>query len=100
MKICVTLIAISPYLGAESDYGYFIIYFAFGFHDSTQKISSHFEQKGRRDGDFPDFRFFLNFLSKFKVQGLDIVTLLGAEGPQQGPQGPRGPEGPSALHRS
>ena len=32
--------------------------------------------------------------SKFKVQGLDIVTLPGAEGPQQGPQGPKGPEGP------
>ena len=31
----------------------------------------------------------VNFLSKFRVQGLDIVTLLEAEGPQQGPQGPR-----------
>ena len=41
-----------------------------------------------------------NFLSKFKVQGLDIATLLGAKGPQQGPQGPRGPEGPPALRRS
>ena len=38
--------------------------------------------------------------SKFKVQSLDIVTLLGAEGPQQGPQGPKGPEGPPALRRS
>ena len=27
--------------------------------------------------------------SKFKVQGLDIETLLGAEGPQQGPKGPQ-----------
>ena len=27
--------------------------------------------------------------SKFKVHGLDIVTLLGAEGPQQGPKGPQ-----------
>ena len=41
-----------------------------------------------------------NFLSKFKVQGLDIATLLGAEGPPQGPQGLRGPEGPPALRRS
>ena len=32
--------------------------------------------------------------SKFKVQSLDIATLKGAEGPQQGPQGPRGPNGP------
>ena len=38
--------------------------------------------------------------SKFKVQSLDIATLLGAEGPQQGPQGPKGPEGPQALRRS
>ena len=51
MRIRATLIAISPYLGAKFDYGYFIKKFAFGFHDSTQKISSHFEQKWRRDGD-------------------------------------------------
>ena len=25
----------------------------------------------------------------FEVQSLDIATLLGAEGPQQGPQGPQ-----------
>ena len=29
-----------------------------------------------------------------KVPSLDIATLLGAEGPQQGPQGPKVPEGP------
>ena len=28
-----------------------------------------------------DFKFFNKNISKFKVQGLDIVTLLGAEGP-------------------
>ena len=38
-------------------------------------------------------RIFPTF-SKFKVHGLDIATLLGAKGPQQGPQGPKGPEGP------
>ena len=27
--------------------------------------------------------------SKFKVQSFDIATLLGAEGPQQGPKGPK-----------
>ena len=32
--------------------------------------------------------------SKFKVQSVDIATLLGAEGPQKGPKGPRGPKGP------
>ena len=37
---------------------------------------------------------------KFKVQDLDIATLLGAEGPQKGPKGPRGPKGPPALRRS
>ena len=41
-----------------------------------------------------------DFISNFKVKGLDIVTLLGAEGPQQGPQGPKGPKGPQALRRS
>ena len=43
----------------------------------------------------------INF-SKFKVQGLDIATLLGAEGPQQDPQGPalRGPKGSPTLRRS
>ena len=40
-----------------------------------------------------------NFL-KVRVQSLVIATLLGAEGPQQGPQGPNGPEGPPALCRS
>ena len=44
-----------------------------------KKITSHFEQKWRRDGNF-------------KVQGFDIATLLGAKGPQQGPQGPKGPQ--------
>ena len=37
--------------------------------------------------------------SKFKVQGLDIATLLGAEDPQKGLKGPRGPKGPPALRR-
>ena len=39
------IVAISRYLEAKFDYGYFIIFFALWFHDSTQKISSHFEQK-------------------------------------------------------
>ena len=34
---------------------------------------------------------------KYKLQGLDIATLLEAEGPQQGL---KRPEGPPALHRS
>jgi len=38
--------------------------------------------------------------SKFKVQSLDIATLLGAEGPKQGLQGLKGPKGPPALRRS
>ena len=38
--------------------------------------------------------------SKIKVQSLDIATLPGAEGPQQGRQGSKGPEGPPALPRS
>ena len=42
--IFVTLIAILRYLEAKFDYGYFIIFFVLWFHDSTQKISSHFEQ--------------------------------------------------------
>ena len=33
------------------------------------------------------------FFSKYKLQGLDIATLLGAEGPQQGPRGSKGPSG-------
>ena len=41
-----------------------------------------------------------SILFNFFFQGLDIVILLGAEGPQQGPQGPRGSEGPPALRRS
>ena len=57
VKICTTLIAISPYLEAKFDYSYFIIFFVLWFHDSTQKISSHFEQKWRRDGDFSEFWF-------------------------------------------
>merc|ERR1712112_591724 len=43
-KIRTTLIAISAYLEAKFDYGYFMKKFAFGFLDSTQKISSHSEQ--------------------------------------------------------
>ena len=56
-KICATLIAILRYLEAKLDYNYFIIYFALWFLNSTQKISSHFEQKWRRDGDFSKFWF-------------------------------------------
>ena len=52
LKIRTTLIAISPYLEAKFDYGYFIKKIALGFHDSTQKNSSHFDEKWRRDGDF------------------------------------------------
>ena len=39
--------------------------------------------------------FLTKFFSKFKVQGLDIATLLGAKGPQKSSKGPRGPKGPS-----
>ena len=129
----------------------FYNFFALWFQDSTQKISSHFKQKWRRDGDFSEFWFYfesrksmswhyfclkllemfciqslnhkiflkysysnfasrlreiaikvaqISYFSKIKVQSLDIATLLGAEGPQQGPQGPKGPEGPPALRRS
>ena len=57
-KIRATSIAISAYLEAKFDYGYFIKKFAFGFHDSTHKISSPSEQKLRRDGDFSEFGFY------------------------------------------
>ena len=40
-----TLIEISRYIKANFDYGYFIIFYALWFQDSTQKISSHFDQK-------------------------------------------------------
>ena len=46
------------YLEAKFDYGNFIIFFALWFQDSTQKISSHFDQKWRRDGNFPEFWFY------------------------------------------
>ena len=36
----------------------FYTFLSLWFHDSTQKISSHFEQKWRRDGDFCDFCVF------------------------------------------
>ena len=71
-----TLIAISHYIEAKFDYGYFIMFLCCGF------------------------LIFLNFLSKFKVQGLDIVTLMGAKGPQKGLKGPRDPKAPPALHRN
>ena len=52
------------------------------------------------EGFFAFLNLWIFEFSQFKVQGLDIRILLGAEGPQQGPQGPRGPEGPPALRRS
>ena len=52
LSIRVTLIAISHYLEAKFDYGYLIIFFVLWFQDSTQKISSHFDQKWGRDGNF------------------------------------------------
>ena len=33
------------YLEAKFDYGYFILYYSYGYYNSTQKISAHFEQK-------------------------------------------------------
>ena len=56
LKICPTLIAISHYLEPKFDYSYFI-YFLLWFVTSTQKISSHFNQKWRRDSHFPKFWF-------------------------------------------
>ena len=82
MKIRATLIAISPYLGAKFDFGHFIFFLCLGstiLHKKFQVISSKNEGV---TAIFAIFDFFFNFLSKFKVQGLDIVTLLGAKGPQ------------------
>ena len=38
-------IVILWYLEAKFDYGYFILYYSYGYYDSTHKISAHFEQK-------------------------------------------------------
>ena len=54
----------------------------------------------RRQGEIQSKVTQISNFSKFKVQSLDIATLLGAKGPQQGPQGPKGPEVPPALRRS
>ena len=78
---------ISHYLEAKFDYGSFILLYSFWSHNYTQKMSSHFKQNCRCDGDFRDFRFLSIFLSKF-----GNGTPLGAEGPQLGPQGPKGPQ--------
>ena len=85
------MIAIYHYLEAKFDYGYFIIFLRYG----SKILHKKFQVILRKNEGMTAI-----FLSKFKIQGLDIVTLLGAEGPQQGPQGPRGPKGPPALRRS
>ena len=70
------------YVEAKFDYGYFIFFLRYGstiLHKKIQVISS---KKEGVTAIFAIFNFFFNFLSKFKVQGLYIVTLLGAKGPQ------------------
>ena len=84
MEIHATLIAILRYLEVKFDYGYFIIFLPSKI--LLKKLQSKFPK--------------ISNFWKFNVQSLDIATLLGAEGPQQGPQGPKGPEGPPALRRS
>ena len=77
-----TLIAISHYIEAKFEYGYFTIFLCFGstiLHKKIQVISS------KNEGmtvTFGIFDFLTKNFSKFKLQGLDIITLLGAKGPQ------------------
>ena len=81
MKICVTLIAISHYLKAKFDYGYFIIFFALWFQDSTKKSPFIWT---KNEGVMEIFAtFFLHFLSKFKVQ-----PHWGLKAPCRGLKGP------------
>ena len=54
------MIAILPYLEAKFDYGYVMIFLHYGSKILHTKISSHFDQKSMRDGDFPQFLFPLN----------------------------------------
>merc|ERR1712041_41860 len=57
LSIRATLITILRYLEAKFDYGYFIIFFALWFQDSTQVIST------KNEGVtviFPNFDFILN----------------------------------------
>ena len=51
----------------------FYTFLSIWFHDSTQKISSHFEQNWRRDSDLCNFHFFLFF---FQCLSFKVWTLL------------------------
>ena len=81
MKILATLITITRYLEVKFDYGYFILFYQYGFmilHKKFQVILSKIEGV---TVIYAIFIFFI-FLSMFKFQGLDIVTILGDEGLQ------------------
>ena len=75
------MIAISPCLEAKFDYSYFIIFLHYGstiLHKNFQVILS------KNEGmtvTFAIFDYLTKIFPKFNVQDLDIVTLLGAEGP-------------------
>ena len=60
LKICATLIAISRYLEAKFDYGYFINFFALWFQNSTQKSQVILTKNEGLTGIFPNFDFILN----------------------------------------
>ena len=54
-----------------------LYFFVLWFQDSTQKISSHFEQKWRRDGDFSEFWFYFGKIKKmFHGENLNFPSRL------------------------
>ena len=72
MCVCVCII-IYPLINAHTQRWAICRYGSTILHKKFQVISS------KNEGVMA---ISTNFLSKFKVQGLDIATLLGAEGPQ------------------
>ena len=106
------VMAIFPEFSFHFELGKINVTPSFFFKMTLNFLCEMLEQKRKKNHKIAIVKFFLyivrncsqspaNFhFSKFKVQSLDIATLLGAEGPQQGPQGPKGPEGPPALRRS
>ena len=84
--------AISCYLEAKYEYGYYILFGANWSYDSTQKNWAQFDQNWRRDGDFHECTFFLN--------GCFYFVIYWGQRPPEGPKGPPRPSGaPTALCR-
>merc|ERR1711895_277820 len=80
-----TLIAISAYLEAKFDYGYFIKKYAFGFHDSTQVIPSKIEGVTAIFATLDVLKIFFQSL-KFKVWTFNPTRGQRPPAGQMGPQ--------------